>query len=58
MDVHEGRRRECLESRVVREQAKVGEGETQKGFTGEAAFEMELKDRKSLVDRVRERRRK
>lgn len=42
----------------MREQAKVGEGETQKGFTGEAAFEMELEDRKGLVDIVRERRRK
>ena len=48
--------RECLESRVVGELAKLGEGETQKVFTGEAAFEMELKDRKDLVDRVRERR--
>lgn len=58
VEIHEGRMQECLESRLVGEQAELGERETQKGFTGEAAFEIELKDRKDLVDRVWKKRRK
>lgn len=58
VEIHKGRMRECLESRVLGEQAELGEGEIQRSFTGKATFEMELKDRKDLVDKIGERRRR
>ena len=45
---------------VAGEQAALGEGRIQEGLTGEAAFEMELKDGKDFAGRKRvdERRRR
>lgn len=38
---------------MVREQANLREGEIPEDFTGEAPFEMELKDGKNLAGRKR-----
>lgn len=61
VEIHAGGMRYCFEGTVVGgEQAALGEGRIQEGLTGEAAFEMELKDGKDFAGsrRVDERRRR